>query len=70
LFSSRHLRALYVQNPFKTFYYCSSCSQDDERSEESCEHDEQPTTDRAPAHIGRREAWSKLLSCRFARTAD
>ena len=64
-------RALYVQNAIKTFYYCSSRSRDDERSEESCERDERPTTDRASACChGRREAWSKPFSCRFARTAD
>ena len=36
---------LYVQNTFKTFYFRSSCSRDDERSEESCEHDDWPTTE-------------------------
>lgn len=36
---------LYVQNTFKTFYFGSSCSRDDERSEESCEHDDWPTTE-------------------------
>ncbi len=61
---------LYVQNTIKTFYYASSCSCDDERSEESCEHDDRPTTDRVSACNGRREAWSKPVSCHFARTAD
>src|SRR2546423_14805734 len=64
------LRALYVQGNAKMFYYASSCSRDDERSEESCEHDDRPTTDRASACNGRRGAWSKPVSCRFARTAD
>ncbi len=63
-------RALYVQNSFKTFYYASSCSRGDERSEESCEHDDWPTTDRASATNGRRRAGSKPVSCCFARTAD
>jgi hypothetical protein len=36
---------LYVQNAFKSFYFRSSCSRDDERSEESCEHDDWPTTE-------------------------
>ena len=43
---------------------------DDERSEESCEHDDRPTTDRASAFNGRRRAGSKPVSCRFARTVD
>ncbi len=36
---------LYVQNIVKTFYFRSSCSHGDERSEESCEHDDWPTTE-------------------------
>ena len=64
------LRALYVQNTITLFYYASSRSRDDERSEESCERDDWPTTDRASARNGRREAGSKPVSCRFARTAD
>jgi hypothetical protein len=64
------LGALYVQKAIKMFYYRSSCSRDDERSEESCEHDDGPTTDCVSASHGRRQAWSKPVSCRFARTAD
>jgi len=40
------LGVLYVQKAFYRFYFPSSCSRDDERSEESCEHDDRPTTDR------------------------
>jgi hypothetical protein len=64
------LGVLYVQKVSYRFYFPSSCSQDDERSEESCEHDDRPTTDRVLAHCGRRRAWSKPVSCRFARTVD
>jgi hypothetical protein len=58
----------YVQIHRKEFYFLSSCSQDDERSEESCEHDDRPTTDCVSARNGRRQARSKPASCRFART--
>jgi hypothetical protein len=61
---------LYVQNTIKTFYYRSSCSRGDERSEESCEHDDWPTTDRVSIRNDRREAGSKPVSCFFTRTAD
>ena len=44
----------YVQKVFYRVYYPSSCSRDDERSEESCEHDDRPTTDRASVHNDRR----------------
>jgi hypothetical protein len=67
--NSLRLCALYVQNTIKTFYYRSSCSRDDERSEESCEHDDWPTTDRVSAFTGRHRAGSKPVSCLFARTA-
>jgi hypothetical protein len=69
-FSLGGLGVLYVQKAIKMFYYRSSCSRDDERSEESCEHDDGPTTDCVSASHGRRQAWSKPVSCRFARTAD
>jgi len=65
----RALGVLYVQNCRKWFYYASSCSRGDERSEESCEHDDRPKTDRALASQGRREAWFKPISCLAARTA-
>src|ERR1700678_4108451 len=68
--SSLRLCALYVQKVFHRFYFPSSCSRDDERSEESCEHDGQPTTDRASASNGRRRAWYRPATCRFARTVD
>jgi len=61
---------LYVQNSFQTFYFCSSCSCDDERSEESCEHDDWPTTDCGPVLFDRHRAGSEPVSCLFARTAD
>jgi hypothetical protein len=48
------LACSYVQNHERMFYFLSSCSQDDERSEESCEHDDRPTTDRVSALNGRR----------------
>jgi len=63
-------RVLYVQEYQETFYYASSCSRDDERSEESCEHDDRPKTDRVRAIKGRREAWFKPIPCLAARTAD
>ncbi|MGD0768457.1 MAG: hypothetical protein ABSB42_09725, partial [Tepidisphaeraceae bacterium] len=44
--ATSRLRVLYVQEYQETFYYASSCSRDDERSEESCEHDDRPKTDR------------------------
>ena len=66
----RALRRLYVQEYQETFYYASSCSRDDERSEESCEHDDRPKTDRVRAIKGRREAWFKPIPCLAARTAD
>jgi len=66
----RDLRALYVQKAFYRFYFPSSCSHNDERSEESCEHDDRPKTGRASAFQGRREAWFKPISCLAARTAD
>jgi len=44
-----HLCVLYVQKVFYRFYFPSSCSLDDERSEESCEHDDRPATDRVSA---------------------
>jgi hypothetical protein len=61
---------LYVQNANKTFYYTSSCSRDDERSEESREHDDRPTPDRVSASNGRHRAWARSVSCLFFRTAD
>jgi hypothetical protein len=64
------LCVLYVQNTAKTFYYRSSCSRGDERSEESCEHDDWPTTDCGSVLVDRHRAWSKPVSCPFARTAD
>ena len=64
------LCGLYVQNTIKRFYYCSSCSRDDERSEESCEHDDWPTTDCGPVLFDRHRAGSEPVSCLFARTAD
>ena len=64
----RALRVSYVQKAFYRFYFPSSCSRDDERSEESCEHDDWPTTDRASVHNDRREARFKPVPCRFART--
>ncbi len=64
------LRALYVQKARYRFYFHSSCSRDDERSEESCEHDDRPKTGRASALQGRRRAWFKPISCLAARTAD
>src|SRR5690606_22471158 len=67
---SAHQRALYVQNNFKTFYYASSCSRDDERSEESREHDTRATPDRVSTCNGRRRAWDSPGSCSFIRTAD
>jgi hypothetical protein len=48
------LRVSYVQKAFYRFYFASSCSRDDERSEESCEHDDRPTTDRVWVFNGRR----------------
>jgi hypothetical protein len=61
---------LYVPKHSKMFYYASSCSRDDERSEESCEHDSRPTTDSISASNGRQGAWYRPVSCRFARTDD
>jgi hypothetical protein len=62
------LRASYVEFNQERFYFSSSCSQDEERSNESCGHDQRPTTDRVLACNGRREAWFKPLACHSART--
>jgi len=69
IFFSLRLGALYVQNTIHPFYFSSSRSRDDERSEESCERDDWPTTDRASAFIGRRRAGYRPVSRRFVRTA-
>jgi hypothetical protein len=61
---------LYVQFRDKTVYYPSSCSRDDERSEESCEHDDRPKTGRVSATQSRHGAWFKPISCLAARTAE
>jgi len=58
----------YVQRGQEMFYCRSSCLQDDERSEESCEHDDRPTTDCVSVFNDRRQAWFKPATCRFART--
>jgi hypothetical protein len=62
------LRDSYVEFNQERFYFSSSCSQDEERSNESCGHDQRPTTDRVLACNGRREAWFKPLACHSART--
>jgi len=63
------LGALYVQIIIYPFYFSSSRSRDDERSEESCERDDRLTTDCASAFIGRRRAGYRPVSRRFVRTA-
>ena len=68
-FCSRRLGALYVQIIIYPFYFSSSRSRDDERSEESCERDDRLTTDCASAFIGRRRAGYRPVSRRFVRTA-
>jgi hypothetical protein len=61
---------LYVQRYQERFYCVSSCPRDDERSEESCGHDDWPKTDCVSASKGRRQAWFKPIPCHKTRTAE